>query len=107
MSYFSRNKLISFIILAMLIGLLLGYLINTSITKNKFVYDRTQLENMHDVKIKKQTEQVITKFEEKKFMERKKEVASRFSILSDIFLHMIKMIIAPLVLAVLVLGLLL
>jgi Na+/H+-dicarboxylate symporter len=104
MSYFSRNKLISFIILAMLIGLLLGYLINTSITKNKFVYDRTQLENIHDVKIKKQTEQVITKFEEKKFMERKKEVASRFSILSDIFLHMIKMIIAPLVLAVLVLG---
>mgnify|MGYP000739768033 CR=1 FL=1 len=38
------------------------------------------------------------------FKTQKKEVASYFSILSDIFLHLIKMIIAPLVLAVLVIG---
>ena len=35
---------------------------------------------------------------------RKAEIASRFSVLSDIFLHLIKMIIAPLVLSVLIIG---
>jgi Na+/H+-dicarboxylate symporter len=104
MSYFSRNKLISFILIAMIFGLVIGYAINVSVTKNKFEYNRSKLSSISNPVAKEKTEASIKKFEEKKFRELKKDVASNFSILSDIFLHLIKMIIAPLVLAVLVLG---
>lgn len=70
MSYFSKNKLIAFIVIAMILGVAIGYTINISVAD----------------------------------MEAKKNIASNFSILSDIFLHLIKMIIAPLVLAVLITG---
>jgi Na+/H+-dicarboxylate symporter len=104
MNYFKRNKLITFIILSMLLGLLTGFLVNASITKNKFEYDRTILNSITNQQIKKSVQSTLDKLEADKFKEAKKEVASRFSVLSDIFLHLIKMIIAPLVLAVLVIG---
>lgn len=104
MSYFSKNKLIVFIVIAMLLGLVIGYSINVSITNNKFEYSKTATASAADPVIKKQVEVAIKKYEEKAFREKKREVASNFSILSDIFLHLIKMIIAPLVLAVLVTG---
>lgn len=104
MNYFKKNKLITFILLAMLVGLLVGYIINTSVTSNKFVYDKTRLEQISNAAARHQAEQAITKFEEANFSAKKKQIASGFSVLSDIFLHLIKMIIAPLVLAVLVLG---
>ncbi|MBA2611100.1 MAG: dicarboxylate/amino acid:cation symporter [Bacteroidetes bacterium] len=104
MNYFKKNKLISFIIVAMLIGLVVGYAVNLSISKNKFEYNRSNLNSISNSEIKKQVEKAIVKYEEKQFKEAKKNVASNFSILSDIFLHLIKMIIAPLVLAVLVIG---
>lgn len=88
----------------MIVGLLLGYGINASITKNKFEYSKTRVEEISDPKVKQQVTEVLQKFEDKKLSEQKKQVASNFSILSDIFLHLIKMIIAPLVLAVLVIG---
>lgn len=96
MSYFKKNKLISFIILAMLVGLILGYFINTSITEN-FKSDASRSSHSS-------LTEVLTNYDEQYTQAAKAEVASRFSILSDIFLHLIKMIIAPLVLAVLVLG---
>ncbi|PBQ30801.1 dicarboxylate/amino acid:cation symporter [Sphingobacteriaceae bacterium] len=104
MSYFSKNKLIGFILIAMLAGLILGYGINVSITNNKFEYNKVSVSKISNAETKKQVETTLKKYEDKKLSERKKEVASNFSILSDIFLHLIKMIIAPLVLAVLVTG---
>lgn len=104
MSYLKKNKLISFIIVSMLIGLFVGYIVNRSITANKYVFDKNKLNTISNPEIKKQTEQAIINYEEKCFKETKKNIASNFSVLSDIFLHLIKMIIAPLVLAVLVIG---
>lgn len=104
MSYFSRNKLIGFIIIAMIVGLVLGYFINTSIVSHKFEYNRVSVEAISNPVVKKSVETALQKYEEQAFRESKKQVASNFSILSDIFLHLIKMIIAPLVLAVLVIG---
>ncbi len=88
----------------MLIGLVVGYAVNLSISKNKFEYDRSKLNSISNPEVKKQVEKAIIKYEEKQFKEAKKNTASNYSILSDIFLHLIKMIIAPLVLAVLVIG---
>ena len=104
MNYFKKNKLISFILIAMILGLLIGFGINKYITNNKFVYNKSKLESISNLVIKKEAEKSIKTYEEKLFKAQKKEVASYFSILSDIFLHLIKMIIAPLVLAVLVIG---
>ena len=88
----------------MILGLLVGFGINKYITNNKFVYNKSKLESISNPVIKKEAEKSIKTYEEKLFKAQKKEVASYFSILSDIFLHLIKMIIAPLVLAVLVIG---
>ncbi len=88
----------------MILGLVVGFGINKYITNNKFVYDKSKLESISNPVIKKEAEKSIKTYEEKLFKAQKKEVASYFSILSDIFLHLIKMIIAPLVLAVLVIG---
>jgi Na+/H+-dicarboxylate symporter len=104
MSYFKKNKLITLIIVAMLLGLLAGYFINVSVKKNKFVYSGAGIEQISNPVAKEAAEKGVKKYEEKCFREAKKSVASNYSILSDIFLHLIKMIIAPLVLAVLVLG---
>ncbi len=99
-----KNKLIILIVVGMLLGILVGYIINTSITNNKFQADRTGIEKIKDPRAKEATEKMITKYEEAKLSEAKKSVAGNYSILSDIFLRMIKMIIAPLVFAVLVIG---
>lgn len=104
MSYFAKNKLIVFIVLAMVLGLIAGYIINMSITKNRFQYNRAEVAAISNAEVRKQTQQALASYEEKTLREAKKEAASGFSVLSDIFLHLIKMIIAPLVLAVLVTG---
>jgi Na+/H+-dicarboxylate symporter len=104
MNYFKKNKLITLIIVAMLIGLFIGYAINASLTKNKFQFDKSKLSSITNPEVNKQVEKAIVKYEEKCFKESKKNIASNYSVLSDIFLHLIKMIIAPLVLAVLVIG---
>lgn len=99
---FKKNKLILFILLSMIVGLLTGYVINRSITNNKFKYE-TNLA-AYSQSTKNAIVKAELKYEEAKYSEQKRQVASNFSILSDIFLHLIKMIIAPLVLSVLVLG---
>jgi Na+/H+-dicarboxylate symporter len=104
MNYFVKNKLISLIIVAMLIGLVIGYVINVSITSNTSNYDETLIEKIENPIIKKEVQTALKKQEAKWQKETKKSIAANYSILSDIFLHLIKMIIAPLVLAVLVLG---
>lgn len=104
MSYFKKNKLITIILLSMLIGLAIGYAINVSISNNKFSYSVSNIDRIENEHIKAEVSHAITKYEENVLRESKREVASNFSILSDIFLHLIKMIIAPLVLSVLVIG---
>ncbi len=104
MNYFKKNKLISFILLAMLLGIFIGYIVNISITGHSFHYDQKKLDAIANPRVKKEVTAAIHKYEGQQLREAKKNVASGFSILSDIFLHLIKMIIAPLVLAVLVLG---
>ena len=99
-----KNLLITSIVIAMLIGLITGYLINKFITAEKPEYAKTVLVKSGNPEVIKKTEAALNKLSEKQFKEQKKKIASRFSILSDIFLRMIKMIIAPLVFAVLVLG---
>jgi len=88
----------------MLLGLALGYAINVSIKKNKFVYDRSSVLAIENSEIKAQVTAALNKYEDNLFREAKKKVAADFTVFSDIFLHLIKMIIAPLVLAVLILG---
>jgi Na+/H+-dicarboxylate symporter len=88
----------------MLLGLVLGYAINLSLTKNKFTYNRNTVETIQDATVKKAVESRLIAFEATSFKESKKNIASNYSILSDVFLHLIKMIIAPLVLAVLIIG---
>jgi Na+/H+-dicarboxylate symporter len=97
-----RNKLIFFIMLGMVLGLAIGYQINRSITAVS-THDVT-IASSYSPAVKERTEKIYRQYEEKTIRDQKKEVASRFSILSDIFLHLIKMIIAPLVLAILVAG---
>jgi Na+/H+-dicarboxylate symporter len=99
-----KNRLITSIVIAMLIGLVTGYIINKSLKDSKPDYAKTILVKSGNPEVIKKTEAALTKLSEKQFKEQKKTIAARFSILSDIFLRMIKMIIAPLVFAVLVLG---
>ena len=101
---FKKNKLIILIMAAMVIGILIGFVVNKSITNSKFKLDRTYLEKIGTPAVKADAEKAVAKYEEACFKEAKKEVAGNYSILSEIFLRMIKMIIAPLVFAVLVIG---
>ncbi|MES2681070.1 MAG: dicarboxylate/amino acid:cation symporter [Bacteroidota bacterium] len=104
MSYFSKNKLIGFIVIAMVLGLVVGYVINVSISGNKFEHSQEAVSKITDPKEREQATLIMEKYEERANRETKRKVASNFSVLSDIFLHLIKMIIAPLVLSVLVIG---
>lgn len=103
-NYFRKNKLIGLILVAMALGLLFGYLINRSLSQNRFKYDRASVQTIKNPLIKKQVEVSLASYEDLSFRQAKKQIASNYSLLSDIFLHLIKMIIAPLVLAVLVMG---
>lgn len=98
------GRLIVWIIAAMLVGLFTGYVINQHLTTQKLKWSETLPNTIQQSKVKEAVTKALVKYENKVFKEQKKKVASYFSILSDIFLHLIKMIIAPLVLAVLVMG---
>ncbi len=99
-----KNILITSIVISMIIGISIGFLVNRSITSNKTDYAKKYTVTSKHPEVRKGVEAALHKFSEKQFKEQKKQVAARYSILSDIFLRLIKMIIAPLVFAVLVLG---
>jgi Na+/H+-dicarboxylate symporter len=90
----------------MIIGIALGYGINKSITNNSIKFEQSYIQKLSkgNPEIKKQLSLECSKIEKENLKQEKKKVAANFSILSDIFLRLIKMIIAPLVLAVLVMG---
>jgi Na+/H+-dicarboxylate symporter len=98
---FKKNGLLLFIIIAMTIGIITGAIINSNSTRAFKAAIAEQSERYkNDPKQVEVVKAIYTKAEEKD----KKSVASGFSILSDIFLRLIKMIIAPLVFSVLVVG---
>jgi Na+/H+-dicarboxylate symporter len=101
-----KNRLISIIIIAMIIGIALGYSINKSITDNAPKIEQSYIKKISkgNAEVEKQLIVACAKIDKTNLKQAKKKVASNFSILSDIFLRLIKMIIAPLVLAVLVMG---
>lgn len=99
-----KNNLILLIIVSMIVGIVIGYAVNKSIIESQFHFDRTYLSKIEQPAYREHAEAMISQYEESVLKESKKSVAGNFSVLSDIFLRMIKMIIAPLVFAVLVTG---
>lgn len=92
MQFFKKNKLVTAILIALILGILTGYLYN------KYY---TDLENSL---LNSTDSSVIKSILHNDFKQIKENVASQFSVLSEIFLRLIKMIIAPLVLSVLISG---
>lgn len=101
-----KNRLITIIIISMIIGIALGYGINQSITHHTPKIEQAYVQKLVQGKpaIEKQLTEQVESYNKEQLKQAKKKVASNYSILSDIFLRLIKMIIAPLVLAVLVMG---
>jgi len=110
-----RNILIVLILVSMVIGVITGAIINSGYTS----YFKEQKEKAEMVKFPEKErkflvlkEQHFPAKEQKFFIKKlekqekqaKKDASSPFSLLSDIFLRLIKMIIAPLVFSVLVVG---
>jgi Na+/H+-dicarboxylate symporter len=93
-----KNRLIILISLGLILGIVIGYFINKSISE-PFTAAKTNI-NIQNAASKKAGLAFIKKAE----IGYKKSIADNFSILSDIFLRLIKMIIAPLVFSVLVVG---
>jgi Na+/H+-dicarboxylate symporter len=101
-----KNRLITVIVLSMIIGIILGYGINKSITNNTYKIEQTYIQQKAkgNVKIEQKLKEACAKIDKENLKIEKKKVAANYSIMSDIFLRMIKMIIAPLVLSVLIMG---
>lgn len=102
--FFKKNILITGIIIAMILGVMLGFFVNRSISEAKTNFAETITVSSSSPEVKTAVHSAMQKLDEKIFREQKKQVAARYSVLSEIFLRLIKMIIAPLVFAVLVLG---
>ena len=97
-----KNVLIISILIAMLLGVLTGTIINRKYTSG-FAEIKQQTTTYYSSLPEKQ-QQFIAKQIDRDEKQQKKETSSPFSLLSDIFLRLIKMIIAPLVLSVLIVG---
>lgn len=101
-----KNRLITIIIIAMILGIFIGYGINENISSNIPKIETQYIENIikNNPSIKQEVISQLEVFHNEQQKQFKKKVAENYSLLSDIFLRLIKMIIAPLVLAVLVMG---
>jgi Na+/H+-dicarboxylate symporter len=97
-----KNALIFSILIAMLLGVLVGAVINKNYTST--FADIKQNTVSANSSLPQKQQQFLAKQIDKDEKLQKKEASSPFSLLSDIFLRLIKMIIAPLVFSVLVVG---
>lgn len=90
----------------MIVGIALGYGINKSITDNNPKIEQSYIKQLSkgNPEVEKQLAISVAKIEKANLKQAKKKVAANYSIFSDMFLLLIKMIIAPLVLSVLVMG---
>lgn len=98
---FSKNGLIISIVIAMILGIVIGATINNNKTTAYAAAKETALQQCNG---NEKHESIVKAVYDKQEKNAKKDIASNFSLLSDIFLRLIKMIIAPLVFAVLVVG---
>ncbi len=101
-----KNRLITIIIISMIIGIVLGYTINKSITNNTYKIEHSYIQKLAkgNPDIEKKLTEACAKIDKNNLKNEKKKVAANYSVMSDIFLRLIKMIIAPLVLSVLIMG---
>ncbi|GAB4207450.1 MAG: dicarboxylate/amino acid:cation symporter [Bacteroidia bacterium] len=90
--FFRKNKLVTAILLGLVLGILTGYFINRYYTD----IEKSLCNAYSDPHFKNYIQKDIGNIRE--------YVASHFSLLSDIFLRLIKMIIAPLVISILISG---
>src|SRR6185437_457657 len=97
-----KNALIFSILIAMLLGVLVGAIINKNYT-NTFADIKQNVVAVNSF-LPQKHQQFLAKQLDRDEKLQKKETSSPFSLLSDIFLRLIKMIIAPLVFSVLVVG---
>ncbi|MFI5164787.1 MAG: dicarboxylate/amino acid:cation symporter [Bacteroidia bacterium] len=97
-----KNILIFSILVSMLVGVIVGAIINKGYTE-----DFTKLEEStiaaHS-QLPEKDQKFIAKKIDKMEKQQKKDAANPFSLMSEFFLRLIKMIIAPLVFSVLVVG---
>lgn len=101
-----KNRLITIIVISMILGIIIGYGINKSITNEIPKLETNYIKQLSkgNLEIEQQIIDANDQLYAAQLKQVKKDIASDFSILSDIFLRLIKMIIAPLVLSVLVMG---
>ncbi|HWY38607.1 MAG TPA: dicarboxylate/amino acid:cation symporter [Bacteroidia bacterium] len=97
-----KNILILSILASMIIGVIIGAVINKRYTSDLSSVKQNILQQYAQLPAKEQ--KIIEKKMDRAEKQQKKEAASFFSLLSDFFLRLIKMIIAPLVFCVLVVG---
>jgi Na+/H+-dicarboxylate symporter len=102
-----KNRLLRFILIALIGGIALGTIINLSVEKKLATLDRPlsffSANNTSPDEAKRAYETHLEKTKKEK-QDYKKSIATPFNLCSQIFLLLIKMIIAPLVFSVLVLG---
>jgi Na+/H+-dicarboxylate symporter len=111
-----KSKLTTYIIIALFAGIVLGYLLNTSYVKDEndsILQYQQQIESVnHQLSsVSDSTEyQAQTQTKARLIKERNNVISARdkkldpFSLIADIFLRLIKMIVAPLVLTTLIVG---
>lgn len=92
MTFFKKNKLVTAILIALILGIFTGYYIHVYYTN----LEKSLSQNYTHPEIKN----IISE----DFKSIKENVSSWFTLLSDIFLRLIKMIIAPLVISILISG---
>ncbi len=97
-----KNILIFSILVSMVIGVLVGAIINKGYTEDFTKLKENTLQSHAQLPDKEQ--KFIEKKIDKMEKQQKKDAANPFSLMSDFFLRLIKMIIAPLVFSVLVVG---
>ncbi|MGZ3861890.1 MAG: dicarboxylate/amino acid:cation symporter [Bacteroidia bacterium] len=97
-----KNILIFSILIAMVIGVLVGAVINKSYTGS--FETLKQATTLSYSQLPEKDQKFIEKKIDKMEKQRKKDAANPFSLMSEFFLRLIKMIIAPLVFSVLVVG---
>ena len=101
-----KNRLITIIVIAMFIGIAIGYTVNKSITNNTYKIEQSYIKQLSkgNTEIEKKVTEVSDNHYKTVLKAEKKKVAANYSVMSDMFLRLIKMIIAPLVLSVLIMG---
>ena len=96
------NRLTLFILLAMVLGIAIGFIINQTLVADENI----RLEEIGKALLKNPVEETkaILLAEQKELRSSIEKILEPFSLLSDIFLRLIKMIVAPLVFTTLVVG---